>query len=224
MPDATCISAIDWTAVGSVLQGIGSILGPIAVAIAAWIGGNTFKVWRQQKLSERRIEQAERILTATYNVRRGLAIVRNPAMFGHELAAAEESLKKSGEWDKIAGGAGERRRHISVQAYYNRFDSTKDDRLFLEMCQPMARALFGEDLEKAIEILNRQFWKVRVSVGATLMDERHIDANLRAKINADIYEAYPSSEENEMDKTITEQVKIIERICVPVLRLERGGT
>ena len=224
MSDANCISAVDWTAVGSMLQGIGSILGPIAVAIAAWIGGNTFKDWRKQRLSERRIEQAERILTATYNVRRGLAVVRNAAMFGHEFAAAEEHLKKSGEWDRIAGGEDERKRYVTVQAYYNRFDSTKDDRLFFEECQPMARALFGEDLEKAMETLNRQFWLVKVSVDATLMDASHIDANLRAKINSDIYEGYPSPEENEIDKTIAEQVKIIESICVPFLRLDGGNT
>ena len=160
-------------------------------------------------------------MTAAYKVRRGLAIVRNPGMLAHELAAAEERLKESGEWDKANGGEEERRRYSITQAYYTRLSSTKDDRLALEECQAMARALFGEELEKAIETLNRQFWTVNVYVDANHRDRGRGDRQLRDKIDATIFEGYPSPEENEMDKTIAEQVKIIEDICVPVLRLER---
>ena len=84
------------TAVGSLLQGIGTILGAMAVFVAAWLGSRTFETWRQQKLSERLIEQAERIVTATYKVRRGLSYVRNSAIFAYEFAAAEKILKERG--------------------------------------------------------------------------------------------------------------------------------
>ncbi|MBC7668371.1 MAG: hypothetical protein H7236_07955 [Gemmatimonadaceae bacterium] len=201
------------------LQGLGAMLGAGTVLAAAIIGSNTFNTWRQQKLSERRIDQAERILTATYKVRRGLSRVRSPMMMGHEFAAAEEKLKASGEWEK-AYGEQEQSLLAYAQAYYIRLSATHDDQLLLEECQPMARALFGEELEKAIENLNRQFWSVRVYVGAKHRDGSGSDPDLIRKIESTIWEGYPSTEENEIDQIITSQVKIIEDICVPVLRLE----
>lgn len=218
----TIWSWIDWSTTGDMLQGIGSILGPIAIVIVAWIGSNTFEGWRRQKLAERRIEQAERIVTATYKVRRGLSHVRNPAIWGHELQAAETSLKESGEWDKVVGGENERKKLATAQAYYNRLNRTRDDRRALEECQPMARALFGEALEKALEKLNHQFLTVQIYVDANYRDRTSADAKLRDKIDSAIYEGYPSPEANEVDQTIVEQVKTIEDICVPVLRLENA--
>ncbi|MEQ9448787.1 MAG: hypothetical protein RLN70_07730 [Rhodospirillaceae bacterium] len=202
------------------LQGIGAVLGPVVVGIAAWIGRNTFESWRQQKLSERRIEQAERILTATYKARRSLSYVRNPMMLGHELDAANATLKESGEWDKIIGGEQERERVATTQAYYNRLNRTLDDRRALEECQPMARALFGEQLEKAIETLNHQFRTVQIYVDANHRDRNDADTDFRGKISSAIFEGYPSSAENEIDQTVTAQVGIIESICLPILRLE----
>lgn len=215
-----CIENIGWAATGTMLQGIGTVIGAIAVIVAAFIGANTFKGWRQQKLSERRIEQAERILTAAYRVRRDLSRVRSPMMHGHELADAEDSLKKNGEWDKITGGDKERQRFTITQAYYNRLGRTRDNQLALEECQPMARALFGEQLEKALEKLNHQFWTVRVFVDANHHDRSGADQDFRRKIDTSIWEGYPSSEENEVDKTIAAQMNAIEDVCVPVLRLE----
>ncbi|WP_287882781.1 hypothetical protein [Paracoccus sp. (in: a-proteobacteria)] len=76
--------------IGAVLQGIGSLAGAFAVGFAAWMASNTFENWRRQKISERRIEQAERILTATYKVRRGLSQVRNPMIWAHELGRVDK--------------------------------------------------------------------------------------------------------------------------------------
>jgi len=219
MPGSACQTIVDWAATGSMLQGLGTILGAGTVLIAAIIGSNTFKSWRRQKLSERRFEQAERILTATYKVRRGLSRVRSPAMWGQELYAAEERLKELGEWDKASNDQ-ERRSMATAQAYYGRLNATKDDQWALEECQPMARALFSEQLEKALETLNRQFWTVQVYVDANRRDEEGADRDFRRKIESTIWEGYPTADENELDKIIAEQVKIIESICVPVLRLE----
>jgi hypothetical protein len=186
---------------------------------AAIIGANTFARWRVQKLAERRIEQAERILTATYKVRRRLSFVRSPAMWGDELSAAEEKLKESGEWDKLYD-ENDRRKLSTAQAYYMRINAAKDDRQALDECLPMARALFGEQLEQAMDKLNRVFWSVQVMVGANYRDRGNVDQSFRQKIDSTIWEGYPSDEENEVDQTIREQVGIIEGVCVPVLRLE----
>ena len=218
-----CVSTIDWAATGTMLQGIGTVIGGVAVIVAAFIGGNTFKSWRQQRLAERHIEQAERILTATYKVRRDLSYVRSPMMLPHEFEAAEANLKERGEWDKVFPES-ERKKLTTAQAYYNRLNRTKDDQKALEECQPMARALFSEDLEKAIEKLNRLFWTVQVYVDADYRDKTGADADHRKKIESTIWTGWPSVEENELDQTIATQVKLIEDICVPVLRLESGKT
>lgn len=216
---ATVICVADWAATGAMLQGFGTIGGALAVLFAAMIGSGTFKSWRLQKLSERRIEQAERILTATYKVRRGLSYVRNPAMWLHELEAAEEKLKDTGGWSQAGGDAQRQKKMIKAQAYYNRLSATRNDQRALEECQPMARALFGEKLENAIEELNHQFWTVQVYVDAS-HDDQGSDREFRRKIDAAIYEGYPSVEENEIDKSINKNIKIIEDTCVPVLSLK----
>ena len=216
----SCATTIDWAATGTMLQGIGTVIGALAVIGAAIIGSRTFDNWKRQKLAERHIEQAERILTATYKVRRDLAIVRSPMMWAHETDAAEEQLKASGEWEKVWGGDDERKRFATARAYYNRLNSTQDDQRALEECQPMARAFFGEELEKAIEKLNHQFWTVKVYVDANHRDKTGANAEFRKKIESSICTGWPSNEENEVDQIIAEQVKLIEDICVPVLRME----
>ncbi len=215
-----CITTIDWAATGTMLQGIGTIIGGVAVIVAAFIGGNTFESWRQQKLSERRIDQAERILTATYKARQGLLFVRGPAIWAHEISNAEEHLKASGEWDKV-NGPQEQKNLSTAQAYYNRINRTKDDQRVLQECQPMARALFGEELEKALEKLNHQFWVVEVHVDSKLHDKGELDTEFRKEIDRTLWSGYPSPEENEVDQIIAAQVKLIEEVCVPILRLEK---
>lgn len=212
-----CGTTIDWAATGTMLSGIGTVVGALAVFGAAVIGSRTFDNWKRQKLAERHIDQAERILTAAYKARSGLSRVRSPGMWVHETDAAEEQLKASGQWEKTFPES-ERKSLATAQAYYNRLNSTRDDQRALEECQPMARAFFGEDLEKAIEKLNRQFWTVKVYVDANHNDKSGADAAFRRKIESTIWEGYPNAEENEMDRLIAEQVRLIEDTLVPVLR------
>ena len=64
--DANIQCQIDWSATGEMLQGIGAILSTIFIFIGAILGANTFKNWRKQKLAERKIDYAERILITAY--------------------------------------------------------------------------------------------------------------------------------------------------------------
>jgi len=217
----TCVEAIDWAATGAMLSGLGTLVGGLAVIGAAVIGSRTFDNWKRQKLAERHIEQAERILTATYKVRRALSRVRSPAMWGQETEAAEKQLKESGQWQKTFPES-ERKSLATMQAYYNRLNATREEQRALEECQPMARAFFGEELEKALEELNHQFWTVKVYVDANHNDKTGSDADFRRKIQSTIWEGYPSVEENEVDKTIVEQVQLIESTLIPVLRTAKS--
>ena len=74
-------------------------------------------------------------------------------------------------------------------------------------------------MERALEKLNRQSWTVEVHVNASSRDGQK-EVKFQEKIDAAIYEGYPKPEENEIDQTIAAQVKIIEDVCLPVLRLE----
>ena len=205
------------------LQGWGTLIGALAVIYAAKKGADTFEGWKQQKVTERRLEQAERILTATYRGRRALAYVRGVMMWGHELGAAEEKLKESpAEWDKYEER--KQRRLVTVQAYYNRLNRTKDEQQELDMCLPMARALFGEELEKAIEKLNHQFWIVQVDVDSYLDDDGQ-DQEFSKKIRRGMYDVKArQGETNELSDAIAGSVATIEAICLPALRLETKRT
>lgn len=201
---------------GVALQGVGSLAQAFAIGFAAWIASNTFKGWRKQKLSERRIEQAERILTATYNARRALGYVRSPLMEAHELSAAEAHLEKQAYWETV--DANRKQRLISAQGYYNRLNVVLEERRAVEECLPMARALFGEQVEKAMELLNRQFHMVRISVDSNSLDgnDREFTRSLREEISS----SSGSERPNKMNVLIEEQVKQIEDTLLPVLRLE----
>lgn len=209
-------TATEWTAFGNVLLGVGTVVGALAVIVAAVLASNTFDSWRKQTLSQRRIEQAERILTATYKVRRGLSHVRNPMLWGYEIQHAEDYLKQK---DELPSDDIEKRKLATAQVYFTRLNEVLDDRKSLEECQPMARALFGEGLELAMDSLNRQFQVVNAAVQAQYRFEENTDRKFRERIEATLWSGYPPSGENKLDREIAEQVATIEKSCVPVLRL-----
>jgi hypothetical protein len=92
---------VDWAATGAMLQGEGTLLGAGAVLIAAFVGANTFRSWRKQKVEERRMQQAEHILASAYKARRALKQVRHWLMSGYELGAAQETLKDNEQWQML---------------------------------------------------------------------------------------------------------------------------
>jgi hypothetical protein len=202
--------------IGAVLQGVGALAQAAAIGLAAWMASNTYQSWRRQNLSERRIEQAERILTAAYKARRALGYVRSPLMEAHELNAAEAQLE---EKDFRATVEEERKeRLVLAQGYYNRLNAVMDERRAVEKCLPMARALFGEQVEKALELLNRQFHMVKIAVDAN--SETGNDSDFSRSLWEDISSSSGTDCPNKMNLLIEEQVKLIEDALLPVLRLE----
>lgn len=204
------------TDIGVVLQGVGALAQAFAIGFAAWMASQTFNSWRKQKLSERRIEQAERILTAAYNARRALAYVRSPLMEAHELSTAEAHLETQEFWTTV--DANRKQRLISAQGYYNRLNAVFEERRAVEECLPMARALFGEKVEKALELLNRQFHMVRIAVESNSWDGN--DREFARSLREDISSSSGSDRPNKMNVLIEGQVKQIEDALLPVLRLD----
>lgn len=206
--------------IGTVLQGVGALAQAFAIGFAAWMASNTYQSWRQQKLSERRIEQAERILTATYKARRALEYVRSPLMTSHELGSAEDDLKSLEGWDHATE---ERKKTLtSAQGYFNRLKNVREERVALEDCLAMARALFGPEIEQAIETLGRQFHHVQISAESTTWGPPDPDGEDRRGVWRELSSASTKRHPNKMNELIAEQVKLIEDTLVPVLRLEAG--
>lgn len=208
---------IDWSATGEMLQGIGSILSGAAIVLAAWFGSNTYNSWRRQKLAERKIDYAEKILTSSYKVRRELSFVRSPMMLAYELFAAESKLKDKGEWDNIAPC--DRKKYTTLQAYYNRLDDALNSRKELEECYPIARAIFGEKLDKALQELNHTFQKVRVYADAQCKDTGTNEA-FTSKIEMHLWEGDLLEGKNPVDESINSLILKIEDECIPILRNE----
>jgi hypothetical protein len=198
------------------LQGLGTVVGAVAVLIAARLGATTFESWRKQQVGGRKLAQAERILEATYKARRALKYVRGVMMWAHELTAAEDALKENDEWQGQLET--KRKRMVTAQAYFNRLKRTREEREALDQSLPMARALFGEELEQAIESLAHQFWIVQVDVDS-YVDDDGSDRDFTRKIRRGMYDVKaPEGEVNEVTEAIENAVTTIEKHCLPVLR------
>lgn len=210
------MSNIDWAATGTMLQGTGTLVGAVAVLVAAWLGATTFESWRRQQVAGRKLFQAERILEATYKARRALKYVRGPMMWAHELSAAEDTLKENAH--RQGQIEAKQERMVTAQAYFNRLNRSREEREVLDQCLPMARALFGEELEQAIESLGRQFWMVQVDV-ESYIDDDGSDHDFTRKIRRGMYDVKaPEGQVNEVTDAIEKAVATIEKHCLPVLR------
>lgn len=214
------IAGIDWAATGTMIQGVGTLGGAIAVYAAAKLG---LAAWKHQKLAERNRDQAEVILHAAYNARRALTYLRSPWMPGSESAAAEAKLDLDSPSWKQHSIAEKQKRMITAQAYYMRADRLLNERIKLEECLPMARALFGPNLEEAIETLHHQFHIVLTYAGAYIDDYNGTDREFTLNIRRALFASKTRSanEVNEVSDAIEQSVQAIEGTCLPYLRLER---
>lgn len=94
-----------------------------------------------------------------------------------------------------------------------------DEHQAVDDCLPMARALFGEQVESALETLNRHFHIVYVA--ADMNDAAGNDQDLARALRADLSSSSGTDRQNEMNDIIAAQVKLIEDGLLPVLRLEK---
>lgn len=204
-------------ALGVLLQGVGTLVGAFAVIVASYIGANSFTKWRKQKIAERRFEHAERILVASYNARRQLRYLRQAFLSNYELFAAEQRLVSAGAPLPIDEDL--RKRHITVEVYNHRLQTAKDELLDLYACIPIARAIFGKKLEDALEILGTQFNRIRTYLDIKIMvDPATQEPEFGQELQAALTSGYKVDGRNELDDLIAKQFRIVEDICLPVIR------
>lgn len=203
---------IDWDATGSMLSGIGTIVGAIAVLLAALVARISINQFRTQKITERLVEHAERILTATYKAHYALDHVRGRMLWAGELEVAEKKLRDA---NAITGKTNERdRRMISAQVYLDRLSRTNDDKSSLVDVMPTARALWGKELETEIQKLHHQFWLIECNATELAdTDDRDRLVNLRRMLGGKC-----AKDEDELSVEVRRITSAIEEKCLPVLR------
>lgn len=154
-----CGVPVDWSATGDMMAGAGAIIGAGAVIWAAKVGRSTFNDWKRQKNEGRRIDLAEQLLALAYKLKRAFQGIRSPGMLGWEISEMERMLTESGMIDAqtpdhIKSGLS------TAQATLSRTEHHKP--LFDELLDtmPVAKAIFGEEMEEALNT----FWMQRAKV------------------------------------------------------------
>ena len=206
----------------ALMQGLGAIAGVGAVFYAAHKAANTFSSWRNQKIVERHIDQAEKILIATYRVQRALSSVRAPMMLAHEIGMAQEILDQKKVWETVPEENRANVRH--AQVYHSRLGRIEDDQRLLFDHIPVARALFGNDLEKHMSELGRKFQEVWFAVDDLMRLRPDDPIEARNLVNETLSFRAISGKPNEMTLAIDGLVKKIEDVCLPIIRSEAKKT
>lgn len=149
---------IDWAATGSMLSGSATLAGAGAVIYAARVGANTFASWKRQKVEERRMDAAERILTLGYRLRSDFRDVRRRGIMAYETAAAEKRLDETiVDWRSKEDA--EKQRLTTAQTIMNRLWAHKEDWQQIWELKPTALALFGREVEADLQ----KFWEQYVA-------------------------------------------------------------
>jgi len=209
--------AIDWAVTGAALSGWGSILSAAAIAWAAHKAANTFDDWKQRRATEREEEHAQRCLVAAYQVAEAFQAVRSALLHGFELDRARVRLSGDPRWKELTEK--QRSRHVNGQVYFDRLAhfSERFDRL--AECGPLARALFGKEVEEALGELGRQHWILTVEVEAYIHDVEapSADPEFAQRVLRNLND-WKCEGDGQISAAIRESLKVIEAKLLPVLK------
>lgn len=204
-----------WSAWGDFLQGLGSIGQAAAIGFGAYYAAQSFKGWRQQNVEGRRIEQAERILTATYDVRYALSIIRDPGISINESRTALQIISDSSDrFDKEDW--------LASAIVLDRLEKNQAAFDRLKECRPMARALFGETLDHGINYLYHTADSIQAA--ATVMPFHVERPDLKMQAIEIISSRVDAGGTNKTTDEIAEAIKSIEGICLHILRHDEAKT
>ncbi|MAU22528.1 MAG: hypothetical protein CMH13_18695 [Martelella sp.] len=134
----------------------------------------------------------------------------------YELHMAKERLKENGV---VPATESELNKLATAQVYFTRIENESENREALLRCQPMARAIFGEEVERAMDTLLQQFRMLQVSASSQLHFSNETEPAFRKNIEANLWEGAYDDDDKSMTKTIAAQITTIEKICLPVVRL-----
>jgi hypothetical protein len=126
-----CALPVDWAATGTMLQGVGAIVGSFAVIVAASMGRATYRDWRRQQIAQKHIEFGERAMTAGFTASNRLAMALDRLSLATVVNAenAQESEKRF-----MVGMADFAEEIVNDETLWNE----------LRSCEALAFAYFGE--------------------------------------------------------------------------------
>lgn len=226
------LAMIDWSATGSMLSGIGTLFSSLAVIYAARKGVNTFSQWRRQKSEERRISAAEDILTLCYKLKRAFEHIRSPGLLSPEIERTRQILRESGgltdETDEELFAM-----RVTAQATISRtLDHQAKFEALLDI-MPIAKAIFGEDIESNLNVFWRQRGLVVVAANGYAQsyferhewelgdDERAAQAQARwDRYETTIWEGGGADGRDAVKEAIDGAVAKLEQKLLPIIRNE----
>jgi hypothetical protein len=124
------------------IGGLGTWAGAIAIVIAAWLGRNAIADFREQKLAERRIEYAEKLLSKTRLVNDAIRRIRQRYPSEDELIQVNSILTAETDGKPLSQD------HIDATIARERLKNESSTFDGLRQLLPLAGAYFGEDVEK----------------------------------------------------------------------------
>ena len=209
------MSNIDWAATGSMLQGIGTILGALAVLAAAAIGGTTFNTWKKQQLLQRQIELAEKILSGVFKAREALAAARSPLMQVAELEEAKTQLAQEIDLDSLSE---QRKAKVAqAQAYLNRINQGNDALLELEESKALTFAYFGDEVPTQIDRILKVASDFRWNANF-LAEDDGADSAYSRQIRRALTSSRARDDDDEYASEIESAIQNIESVVTPFIR------
>ncbi len=159
---------IDWGDTGSMLTGIGTIAGAIAIVTAALLGKAAVKDYNVEKRAEKRLDFAEQILASAYKMQSALKSIRSPFSSANDLQSSKEELAESGVLAKLRPEQEDR--FIQANVFYQRIRGFADTFENAEGLLPYARGYFGETTYETLRSLIGKAHEVRMSASAYAQD------------------------------------------------------
>jgi hypothetical protein len=222
-------AAIDWAATGAMLSGWATLIGALAVFYAAHKGADTFQQWRRQKSEERRIELAEQVLTLSYKLRRAIEGIRSPAMFEPESSTVYDELTKNGVINDNTP-VGHKGILATAQATLSRTNSNKQLWDSLLDTMPSAKAVFGDEIETALNQIWTQRGRIIVAAQryARTIHDRHaptdeaLEQQLKRneRVEAIIWAGAGENGDDEIASKIDASIEALEKTLLPVIRAD----
>ncbi len=209
---------IDWAATGNWMQAWAGFAQAGAVIYVATKGVDAFRLWRRQKIGERKLDTAENILDVAYRARLAFSHIRNPMMQGGALEVARKSLVADDpEW---MARVPERLRQQAIygRAVFDRIQLEAASLAQLIALMPKARAYFGAEVEKQLKILWRQRAAVWAAAEAYTRDTGS-DPAFSELIRRNLWEGYVTGtgSVNEIDVAIADACGRLESVLGPIL-------
>lgn len=204
----------DLTAWGTLLSGVGTLLGAIAVIYAARKAADTYSQWKRQNVEQRKMDYAVSTLAAAYRVQDAINGIRSTFPTVVEMLEAEDRLLQNAGFSRQPEFKQERQ--IVGEAMAARLEKQKSRWDSIIEVLPLARAFFDDDLRKALQELLAVRRTLSKSIEQLAVCEEKLSAS-----GLSHHELWvtPGGRDS-FSLTLHRTMSVIEERCLPVLRAE----